>query len=84
MSSPPLEPRLRVLLHAHLRLHNDGETETSVPFRPGATVSDYLVVLAIPEHEFYGVVLDGTLSGDRSLVPQEGSTLELVPAIGSG
>lgn len=82
MSSP--EPRLRVLLHAHLRLHNDGEVETSVPFLVGATVGDYLAVLGIPEHEFYGVVLDGTLSGDRGLVPREGSTLELVPAIGSG
>lgn len=75
---------MRVLLHAHLRYHNDGAVETSVPFRAGATVGDYLAVLAIPEHEFYGVVLDGTLSGDRSLVPMEGSTLELVPAIGSG
>ncbi len=84
MSSPLPEGHLRVLLHAHLRFHNDGEVESSVRYRPGATIAEYLAELAIPEHEFYGVVLDGILSGDRSLVPQEGSTLELLPAIASG
>ena len=78
-----MEP-VRILLHAHLRHHNGGEEETSLPFMPGASVGDYLAQLAIPEHEFMGLVLDGRLTGDRSLVPEPGSVLELVPAMSGG
>ncbi len=78
------EESLRILLHAHLRHYNEGREETSLPFRAGATVAEYLAVLDIPGHEFAGVVLDGELTGDVTLVPQRDSVLELVPAMSGG
>ncbi len=78
------ELRLRVLLHAQLRHYNGGSEETTLPFSRGATVAHYLTLLGIPGHEFAGVVLDGTLTGDTSLVPAEDSVLELMPAMSGG
>ncbi len=82
------EPRIRVLLNAQLRYYNGGDEESNVPFVPGATVGDYVARVveqhSIPTHEYYGYVLDGTMTGDESLVPGPGSTLELVPALSGG
>ncbi len=78
------EATLRILLHAHLRHYNEGREETSLPFRDGATVAEYLATLAIPGHEFAGVVLDGELTGDTAQVPGPDSVLELVPAMSGG
>lgn len=78
------EATLRILLHAHLRHYNDGREETSLPFRAGATVAEYLATLDIPGHEFAGVVLDGELTGDTSRIPRVDSVLELVPAMSGG
>lgn len=75
---------VRVVLHAHLRLHNGGEEELSLPHRSGATIEDYLSQLTIPPHEFMGVVLNGELSGDLTRVPGPGSILELIPAMSGG
>jgi hypothetical protein len=75
---------IQVVLHAHLRYYNDGDEETSLPFVEGASVADYVAQLSIPDHEFMGVVLDGTLTGDLGLVPGAGARLELVPAMSGG
>lgn len=75
---------VRVMLHAHLRHYNHGSEETTLPFAPGATVADYLERLAIPRHEYMGVVVDGTLTGDTSIVLAPGAVLELMPAISGG
>jgi len=77
-------PPIRVLLHAHLRHYNQGDDQTTLPYSPGATVADYLGRLAIPGHEYMGVVVNGTLTGDTSIVLAPGSVLELVPAISGG
>jgi len=75
---------ITVLLHAHLRHYNGGEEELRLPHQEGSTVQAYLDSLAIPQHEYMGVVLDGTLTGDLSLVPAAGAVLELVPAMSGG
>ena len=73
-----------MVLHAHLRHHNDGQEELTLPHQPGATIEAYLAQLSVPRHEFMGVVLDGELSGDMTRVPAPGSTLELIPAMSGG
>ncbi len=78
------EQTLRILLHAQLRHYNDGKDETALPFKPGAPIAHYLEQLNIPGHEFAGVVLDGVLTGDTSLVPGPDSVLELMPAMSGG
>ena len=75
---------ITVLLHAHLRHYNQGSEETTLPFVDGATVAEYLDRLAIPGHEYMGVIVDGTLTGDKSIELPAGATLELVPAISGG
>ena len=75
---------ISVILHAHLRHHNGGEERLTMPHRPGATVADYVAQLAIPSHEFMGVVLDGELTSELDRVPRPGATLELVPAVTGG
>jgi sulfur carrier protein ThiS len=75
---------ITVVLHAHLRHHNGGEERLTVPHRPEATVADYVAALAIPGHEFMGVVLDGELMTALDGVPEQGATLELVPAVTGG
>jgi len=75
---------IRVLLHAQLRHYNGGREETMLPYTPGATVGDYLDRLGIPGHEVAGVVIDGRLSGDRTIVLERESVLELIPAISGG
>ena len=77
-------PTVRVVLHAHLRYYNDGDEELSLPFVQGSSIADYVAGLEIPEHEFMGVVLDGTLTGDLELVPAAGARIELVPAMSGG
>lgn len=72
------------LLPAQIRRYNGGVEEASLPWVQGATVADYVARLAIPAHEFMGVVLDGTLTGDLARVPGPGSRLELVPALSGG
>jgi hypothetical protein len=78
------EATITVVLHAHLRHHNKGVERLVVPHRPGATVADYVEALAIPGHEFMGVVLDGELMTALDRVPGPGATLELVPAVTGG
>ncbi len=56
----------------------------TLPFEAGATIAHYLELLNIPGHEFAGVILDGTLTGDTSLVPERHSVLELMPAMSGG
>jgi hypothetical protein len=75
---------IKVLLHAQLRYYNGGREETTLPYTPGATVGDYLDQLDIPGHEHAGVIIDGRLSGDRTIVVGSGAVLELVPAISGG
>lgn len=75
---------IKIMLHAHLRHHNGGREALSLPYCAGATIAEYLTQLAVPEHEFMGVVLDGELSGDRGRVPGPGSVLELIPAMSGG
>ncbi len=76
--------RVRVLLHAQLRHYNDGCEETTLPYTLGATVGDYLDQLGIPGHEYAGVVIDGRLNGDRTIVLEPEAVLELLPAISGG
>lgn len=73
-----------VILHAHLRHYNNGNEQTTLPFVTGATVADYLEVLAIPGHEYMGVVVNGTLTGDTTIVLEPGDELGLVPAMSGG
>jgi len=75
---------IRVMLHAQMRHYNGGSEETSLPFVVGATSGDYLERLAIPQHEYMGLIIDGILTNDRTLVLSPGSLLELVPAISGG
>lgn len=75
---------IQVVLHAQLRYYNDGDENTTLPFVAGSSIADYIAQLTIPEHEFMGVVLDGTLTGDLTLVPTAGARIELVPAISGG
>jgi hypothetical protein len=82
--SETVEQRVQVVLHAQLRYYNDGEEETTLPFAVGSTIADYIARLPIPQHEFMGVVLDGTLTGDLTLVPVAGARIELVPAMSGG
>ncbi len=78
------EPRVELVLHAQLRYYNDGEEELTLPFVEGSSIADYIARLPIPEHEFMGVVLDGTLTGDLEQVPGAGARIELVPAMSGG
>ena len=78
------EAVVQVVLHAQLRYYNDGQEELTLPFVDGSTIADYVGRLPIPDHEFMGVVLDGTLTGDLDLVPAAGARIELVPAMSGG
>jgi molybdopterin converting factor small subunit len=78
------EATITVMLHAHLRHHNGGREELRLPHRPGATVADYIASLAIPGHEYMGVVLDGELTDRLDQVPAPGAVVELVPAVTGG
>ena len=78
------EASVQVVLHAQLRYYNDGEEEMTLPHVAGSSIADYVGQLPIPEHEFMGVVLDGTLTGDLTLVPAAGARIELVPAMSGG
>ncbi len=75
---------ITVMLHAHLRHYNGGVEALTVDHLPGTAVQGYLDRLAIPRHEYMGVVLDGELTGDLSRVPGPGAVLELIPAMSGG
>ena len=75
---------IKVRLPAQLRHYNDGSEETTLPHSAGATIADYIEKLDIPGHEYMGVFIDGTLTGDHSLVLEPGAELELVPAMSGG
>ena len=82
MSEPG--PTIEVLLHAQLRYYNGGSEETSLPHTPGATVAEYLEQLAIPDHEYMGLIIDGTLTTKTTAVLAPGTVLELMPAMSGG
>ena len=84
MGNGSAEASVRIVLHAHLRHHNQGQEQLTLPHCPGASIADYLAQLTVPPHEFMGVVLDGELSGDLSRVPAVGSVVELIPAMSGG
>jgi hypothetical protein len=75
---------ITVMLHAHLRHYNGGREELRLPHREGATVADYIEGLAIPGHEYMGVVLNGVLTDRLDRVPGPGAVVELVPAVTGG
>ena len=84
MSGASPAAAVKLLLRAHLRLHNSGQEELLLPHVQGASIAHYLAQTTVPAHEFMGVVLDGVLSGDLTRVPGPGSVVELVPAMSGG
>ncbi|MBN2359661.1 MAG: aldehyde ferredoxin oxidoreductase [Deltaproteobacteria bacterium] len=77
-------PSVTLVLHANLSRYAGDRERVELPFRPGATIADYVHDVGIPAHEYYAVVHRGEVTRDFNEVPATGAVVELLPLVSGG